>query len=406
MQSFIKLFFLSIVVVFITACGGSKKENDGALNDKKAQLEKLKKQQADVNAQIKKVEADIAKADTASGKQEKAKLVVLDTVRIATFTHYIDLQGKVEAENTSYIAPRGMGGQVKAVYVKEGEYVHKGQLLLKLDDAIARQSVVTARQGMEATKTQLALAKSVYQRYKNLWDQHIGSEVQLMQYKANVDALQANLQTQMEGVKAAQEQLATTNIVSNVEGVADEVNIHAGEMFTGAPTSGIKIVNTRNLKVTTSIPENYLARVTKGTPVIVTIGDVNRTYKTNISVISQSIGALTRGFVAEAKIPSDKDVKPNQTATIKIQDYAKSNAVTVPISILQTDEKGKFVLVASKEGNNMIARKREVSVGELYGDRLEVRSGLQGGDIIITEGFQSLYDGQVIVTADNKVQTT
>ena len=56
------------------------------------------------------------------------------------------------------------------------------------------------------------------------------------------------------------------------------------------------------------------------------------------------------------------------------------------------------MLVAVKEGDKMIARKREVAVGELYGDRLEIRSGLQGGDIIITQGFQSLYDGQVITT--------
>ena len=399
MQSLLKLFFLSVIAVSLSACGGSKKEKDGDLNDKKAQVEKLKKEQAELNAQIKKIEADIAKVDTANGKADKAKLVELDTVRVASFTHYIDLQGKVDAENTSYIAPRGMGGQVRAVYVKEGQYVRKGQLLLKLDDAIMRQNVVAAKQSMEATKTQLALAKSVYQRYKNLWDQNIGSEVQLLQYKANVDALQNNLQTQLENVKVAQAQLATANVVSNVEGVADEVSIHPGEMFTGAPTAGIKIVNSKNLKVVTNIPENYISRVSKGTPVIVTIGDVNKTYKTSISMVSQSIGALSRGFVAEAKIPSDKNVKPNQTAMMKIQDYTKANAITVPMNILQSDERGKFVLVAAREGKNLVARKREISVGELYADQLEVKSGLQGGDIIITEGFQGVYDGQTIMTA-------
>jgi RND family efflux transporter MFP subunit len=399
MQSFIKLFFISIFAILIVSCGAGKKEKDGALNDQKSKLEKLKKQQADLNAEIKKLQADISKVDTANGNAEKGKLVVLDTVRVENFTHYIDLQGKVDAENTSYISPRGMGGQVRAVYVKQGQVVRKGQLLLKLDDAIVRQNVAAAKQGMEATKAQLALAKSVYERYKNLWDQNIGSEVQLMQYKTNVDALQANLRTQQESVKLAQEQLATTNVVSNVNGVADEVNIHAGETFTGAPTMGIKIVNTRNLKVVTNIPENYLSRVSKGTPVIVTIPDVNKTYKSSISLISQAIGTLSRGFIAEAKIPSDKNVKPNLTASIKIQDYTKSNAITVPINTLQTDERGKFVLIAVKEGDKMVARKREIAVGELYGDKLEVKSGLQGGDIIITEGFQSLYDGQLVSVA-------
>jgi membrane fusion protein (multidrug efflux system) len=67
---------------------------------------------------------------------------------------------------------------------------------------------------------------------------------------------------------------------------------------------------------------------------------------------------------------------------------------------LQSDERGKFVLVAVKEKNSLVARKREVTVGELYGDKLEVTSGLQGGDIIITDGFQSLYDGQSITTTE------
>jgi RND family efflux transporter MFP subunit len=399
MQSFIKLLLMSLFAFLVAGCGASKKEKESVIVEKKEKLEKLKKEQAGLNADIKKLEAEIAKIDTAGGQADKAKLVELDTLRVESFAHYIDLQGKVEAENTSYITPRGMGGQVRAVYVKQGDYVKRGKLLLKLDDAVIRQSVAAAKQGMEATRAQLALAKSVYQRYKNLWDQNIGSEVQLLQYKTNVDALEANLRTQQENVKAAQEQWATTNVVSNVDGVAEEVNIHVGETFTGSPLNGIKIVNTRSLKVTTNIPENYLSRVAKGTPVVVTIPDINRTFNSSISLVSQSIGAMSRGFIAEAKIPSEKDVKPNQTALIKIQDYKKSDALTVPVNTLQTDETGKYVLVAVREGNKMVARKRSIAVGELYGNKLEVKSGLQGGDILISEGYQNLYDGQTITVA-------
>jgi len=81
---------------------------------------------------------------------------------------------------------------------------------------------------------------------------------------------------------------------------------------------------------------------------------------------------------------------------VKIQDYTIPNAITVPVNILQTDEQGKFILVAVKEGNNLIARKRQVQAGELYGERLEIKGGLKTGDVVITEGFQSLYDGQLI----------
>ena len=397
MYSIIKLSFLSAIALSILSCGGETGNKD--LAQRKEKLEKLKQQQAQTTTEIKELELEISKLDTAAAKVEKAKLVVLDTVQNENFTHFIDLQGRVDAQNISYISPRGQGGQVTSVYVKQGQFVKKGQLLLKLDDAIIRQNVVAARQGLAATRNQLELARSVYQRTKNLWDQHIGTEVQLLQAKTNVDVLENQLKTQEENIKAAQEQLNTTSVISNVSGIADEVSIHVGEMFTGAPNAGIKIVNTSELKVVTDIPENYLSRVSKGTKVLISIPDINKTYNSTISLISQSISATSRGFIAEARIPNDKSLKPNLTAMVKIQDYSIPNATTVPVNVLQTDEQGKFVLVAVKEGNTIVARKRPVQVGELYGERLEVKNGLKTGDVIITQGFQNLYDGQAITTS-------
>ena len=399
MQSFIKLFFASALVVAVAACGNSKKESSAGLTEKKELLVKLKKDYVQSGLDIKQLETDIAKLDTSAAKADMAKLVVIDTIRSQKFTHYIDLQGKVDAENVSYVTPRGMGGQVRALYVKVGDNVRKGQVLLKLDDAIVRQNVVAARQGMAATRTQLDLAKNLYQRQKNLWDQNIGTEVQVLQAKTNVEALENNLKTQFENVKAAQEQLATATVISNVNGVAEEVNIHVGETFTGAPTQGIKIVNNSVLKVVTTIPENYLGRVTKGTPVIISIPDLNKSFPSTIYLISQTINASSSGFIAQAKLPSGKDVKPNLTAIVRIQDYIKENALTIPVNTLQTDETGKFVYVAVKEKNGLVARKKNIQVGEFYNNQLEVKSGLEAGDLVVTEGYQNLYDGQLLNVA-------
>jgi multidrug efflux pump subunit AcrA (membrane-fusion protein) len=119
---------------------------------------------------------------------------------------------------------------------------------------------------------------------------------------------------------------------------------------------------------------------------------------TKVNVVGKVIDPATRTFYIEAKIPSDPNFKPNQIAMVKIRDYAKQNAVTIPMNALQNDEQGKFVMVASNENGKMIARRRAVVVGELYNDQLEVKSGIQQGDVLITEGFQGLYDGQLIST--------
>ena len=80
----------------------------------------------------------------------------------------------------------------------------------------------------------------------------------------------------------------------------------------------------------------------------------------------------TRSFYIEAKLPYDKEFYPNQMALIKIQDYTTTNAITIPLNSLQNDEKGKYVMVAVKEGDRLMARKKPIIIGLMYGDRVEV----------------------------------
>ena len=179
--------------VLLTACGRSKKDDGSALNDQKAQLEKLKKDRDALDEKIKATEISINKIDSSSITSQKTKLVSLQTIGMGEFAHYIELEGRVDAENISYITPRGAPGQIKAIFVKQGDHVKQGQLLLKLDDAIVNQNLAAAKQSLETIKTQLSYAKNIYQRQKNLWDQNIGTEVQLITAKNNVATLENQL---------------------------------------------------------------------------------------------------------------------------------------------------------------------------------------------------------------------
>lgn len=391
---------LGILFIF-SACGAGKKEKDAALNDKKASLVKLKDDYKKLGDEIITLEAEIAKLDTAAGKANPGKLVAAATVDVTDFNHYIEIQGRIDAENISYVAPRGMGGQVREILIKKGQTVKKGQLLLKLDDAILKQNLAAAKQGIETIKTQLAFAKDLYQRRQNLWAQHIGSEVELITAKNNVQTLESQLKSAQENAQVVAEQMNTTNVYSDVNGFVDELNVKVGETFTGANAFGpqIKIVNTSSLKVVADIPENYLGSVGLGSSVIVNVPDINKTYNSTISFSGASINSSTRGFTVEAKLPYDKVLKPNMLATVRILDYSAPNAVTVPVNVIQTDEAGKYVYVMSNENGKQVARKKTVYVGQVYGDKAEIKAGLTGGEQLITEGYQSLYDGQAIIIA-------
>ena len=370
-------------IFFLAACGGGSKNGSSGLAEMKAELESLRKQKDDISAKITALEKQVLKADPSAAAAENAKLVAITPVKLQDFEHYIDLQGRISTENMYYVTPRGMGGQVKAIYVKQGDKVSKGKLLLKLDDAVIRQQ-------MSSLRTQLNFAKDIYERQQNVWKEGIGTEVQVLNAKNNVDSLERQMDV-------LNEQLLMTSVYAQASGIAEEVNIRIGEQFTGNPAAGITIINPSNLKAVVEIPENYIAKIQKGMPVVIEVLDLNKTIKSNISLISELIGQNTRSFTAEAKIPSDPALKPNEIVVVKILDHSSKDAIVAPIATIQSDEKGKFVFVEEMKDGKLIARKKPVTIGDLYDEMVEVRTGLNVDDKLITQGFQGLYDGQLII---------
>lgn len=393
MQKIVTALFISAGLLLVS-CGGQKPTD--TLSQKKATLDSLRKAQLAINDQILKLQDDIAKSDSTAGGA-KAALVSVTTLSAADFTHFIDLQGKVEAVNISYVTARNGGGQVKAIYVTKGQQVSKGQLLLKLDDLLAQQQVKAAQQQVNSAQVAYDNYADVYKRRKTLFDQGIGTQVQLNGDKTAMDNSQSQLRYAQEGLKTAQEQLGFTSVYSDVSGVAEDVNVRVGEIFSAsAPTPQIKIVNTENLKVTTQVPENYITKVNTGDNVQVVFPDINKTITAKITIAGKVIDPNSRSFYVEIHLPADKDLRPNQIANVKIQDYAAGNSLTIPVNTLQTDDKGKFVFVAVAAKDKTVAQKKAITVGQSYGDKVQVLSGLQAGDKIITAGFQSLYDGQAL----------
>lgn len=395
MQNLTKTGLLIVLLTLVISC------NNDPVKAKKAELEKLKTSKVDLDKKIKDLEKDIAAIDTSAAPVQPPKLVSLTALQLQPFKHYLALQGMVDNKNVTYITPTGQGGQIKSIYVKQGDHVKKGQLILKLDDAVATENVIAVKEQIGSVKAQLELAKSLYQRQKNLWDQHIGTEVQLLQYKTNVEALQNQLNTIQANVNAAQAQANQSNVYSSVDGIVDDVTAHVGESFTGNPAAGgyVRIVNDSNLKITVNIPENYAGQVSKGTSADVEITDLNKSFNGTISFISQAIGVNSRGFTAEIKVPSNVSARPNQIALVKILDYSVPSTMAINVNALQSDEQGKFVFVATKEGDKLVARKRKVTVGQSSGDKIEIKDGLKPGDQLITDGYQSLFDGESITTA-------
>lgn len=367
-----------ITAMFLIAVACGKKE-DNSLAGKKAKLAELQKTQTTLSAEIKKLESEIHKLEP--NKTEKVKNIAVSPAVARNFQHFVEATGRIDAENNVFVSPQ-MGGAITQLFVKEGDFVSKGQKIATIDNSVMRNTI-------QEIQTQLETAKTLYERQKALWDQKIGTEIQFIQAKTQVESLERRIAT-------LKSQDALNIVVSPIAGYVDEVRLRAGEM--ASPGLGIvRVVNFANLKVVANIPDTYAGTISKGDIVKIKFPDLQKEVNATLSFVSQTVNQVSRTFLVEAKIQNfDKQLKPNLTAILNINDQSRASAIVIPQNYIQNTELGSVVFVAVTEGNKKVARSREVKAGLSYNGEVEILSGLTAGDLIITDGYQDLVDGQPI----------
>ena len=370
-------YAIALTTSLLVACSGEKKSD---LATKNEELAKLKSEQAELNTKIRTLEGEVAKLDPKKKEEARVKDVAVSPLAASTFRRYVEVQGTIDAKNNVQVAPKS-GGAVTAVYVVEGSSVRAGQVLARIDDQILRTSA-------EEIKTQLSLANTVFEKQASLWKQQIGTEIQYLQAKNNKEGLERRLAT-------LNSQLSQSNVTAPISGVVDQVFAKVGS--TAAPGMPMfQVVNLSQLKVKANVADTYAGSVRKGDEVIIRFPDVNREFKTRINFVSTTVDPLSRTFTIEAPLPSDRSLKPNMLAQVKINDLNKANALVINQNLVQSTELGQLVYVAVNEGGKKVAKSRKITTGQSYGGQIEIVAGLKPGDQLVTRGYQELTDGTVI----------
>jgi membrane fusion protein, multidrug efflux system len=368
-----KKIILPVFVFLIASCSGGK-------TDKKAELERLKKEQAELTEAIGKLEKEIAKEDGAKATVV-AKTVAVSEVVVQPFRHYVEVQGRIDGDENVAVSPKSPG-TIAQVLVKEGQQVSKGQVLATMDNEVMVQ-------GIEEAKTALAFAQSVYEKQKKLWDQKIGSEIQFLQAKNTKETLERKLAT-------LNEQLEMTRIKSPINGTVDGVDVKIGQAVS-PQMPAFRVVNFSKLKVVAEISEAYAAKVKQGNPVKITFPDLGKEIDAKLQFVGRVINPLNRTFSVEVSLNSTSpEFKPNMVAVLKINDYEDPSSVVVPVNVVQNSEEGNYVFVAKSTGNKKVAEKRKVVVGYTYDGATEIVEGLGQGDRLITQGYNEISNGQAI----------
>jgi membrane fusion protein (multidrug efflux system) len=358
---------LSISALFLIAACHPK-------DDTAAKLEALKKQRDDLNKEIASIEVQLASKDTT--KKDKAKIVSAVPLSTVTFRNYVEIQGRIDADENISLSPQ-MGGAVTRINVKVGDEVRQGQLLAEIDNKVIVQ-------GIAELQNSLDLSTTMYEKQKNLWDQKIGTEVQYLSAKNQKESLERKM-------ASLKQQLELSYIKSPINGTVDAVDLRLGQIAApGLPA--IRVVNFDNLKVKGEVSEAFAGKIKKGDAVNISFPDMGDSLQSKIDFAAKVISPLSRTFTVQVNLDRKKDYHPNMIAILKIVDYINPKALVVPVSTIQHAEEGDFVII----DDNGKARKVKVKVGQTYNGSAEITEGLKEGDRIILRGFQDLNEGEAI----------
>ncbi len=372
-----KFVLVAFIATLLAACSGKEASTsvDAIIASKNASSINAKR--AELQAELSKLDDAIASLDT---KKEEA-LVAVEKVKDTIFSHYLEVQGNVNTKENILIQPE-VPGTLVTLNAVAGQHVTKGQVLGSIDDGGGSQQLASL-------ENQFALAKTTFERQKNLWNQKIGSEIQFL-----------NAQTQMisaqKAVAQAKAQLGKTVIKAPFTGVIDEVFVERGEVVAAGIKGLMRIVNLNNMYVSTSIPETYIGKLKVGTIVDVNLTALGKNFVGKVRQVANNINPSNRTFGIEVAVPNTENLlRPNQVAKLKVIDYVNKNAIIVPTNVIQEDGQGhKFVFVATDiKDKTGTAKKVIVTVGQSSDNVTEILTGLSAEDRIVTEGVNAISEG-------------
>ena len=292
------------------------------------------------------------------------------------------LSGSVESDATTNIG-FNLPGRVTQVYVTEGQLIRQGQVL-------AKQDATSYQFNVQATNATLAQAQDAFNRATIMNER--GS-------LAPID-FQKAIST-LEQAKAAQGQAQKTVrdavLTAPVSGVLAKVNVETGEQASPAAAQ-FSIVKLNPIKVVQNIPEAEINHYAKGQSARVEIPALGSSFTGRITQIGISADPATRAFRMEVSVPNPGNrIRPGMIADVNFR--AKTNtkkaSLTLPAELIfHEPDNTAFVYVADPQ--KKVASKRQVQVGALANNQVEIRSGLTTQELIVTAGQQKLHDGSAV----------
>lgn len=323
------------------------------------------------------------KNENTEAKKPSVKLKVkTENVKLVSNELELKYSGSIEAWKTIPISFQ-TSGTVQRIFVEEGQAVKKNQLLASLDKADANSSYAIALAKKEQAEDACNRLKPVYEQ---------GSLPEIKWVK-----LQTNLTQARSMAQISKSNLNKCDLLSPVNGFVGKRNIEPG-MSAIQVSAPFEIIEINKVFIKVSVPENEIGSIKKGQKANTTVSALNNSefvgYVDNIGIVANK---FSRTYDVKILVNNTGlKLKPGMVCDVRLHAGKEQGQLVVSAKSLDVDEKGEaFVYVI--ENNSTEVTKKPVSVGKYYNNLVEIKSGLNEGDLVIKEGKEKLIGNYKIV---------
>jgi len=375
------------------------------------------------------------------GKDENLRLIDVEEVILRNITQKVAATGKIQPEIEVMLSSE-VSGEIIELPIREGDQVNKGDLLVRINPDLIQSALRQAEAGLKNTKAGLAQAKASlrnaelnYNRNMTLFERGVISKSEWDRTVADYEMAEAtknaayySVESARSNVKQGQDNLSRTSIFAPMSGTISKLSVELGERVVGtaqmAGTEIVRVADLSNMEVEVDVNENDIVKVSIGDTTLVEVDAyLKRSFQGIVTEIANSAETTlsvdqVTNFKVKVRILPDsyRDLitgkpefyapfRPGMTATVDIQTERRKDVVAIPISavVIKTDT------VARKPGssgplvegdpkrfecvfvmNGQKAALRAIRTGIQDDSRIEIISGLQIGDQIITGPYNTV----------------
>jgi RND family efflux transporter MFP subunit len=297
----------------------------------------------------------------------------------------------IKSRRSSTMQPQVDGNIVK-IFVKSGDVVTPGQVLMRIDP-LKQLASVQSQQGTQAQKKALYdYNKIEVDRQRKLFEAGVVSRDTYDQANQAYENSKADYESNQALTDTQKQQLAYYDIRAPFNGTVGDIPVHIGDYV--SPTTLLTTVDENaDLEAYIYVPTERSAMVRKGLPVAILDTAGNVLAKSTITFLSPQVDNGLQSILAKADIPRTAQLLRNQQLVKARVTWSTAPAPTVPVLAVSLVGGQTFVYVATPKGDGYVAHQVPVTVGETVGNTYPVLAGLKTGEKVITSGLQFLQEG-------------